>query len=43
MTKEDLLIGYSNTIIYDSEGNVIDLLSCGYANLYCRESVLGSL
>ena len=27
MTKEDLLIGYSNTIIYDSEGNVIAELS----------------
>ena len=27
MTREDLLIGYSNTIIYDSEGNVIAELS----------------
>lgn len=27
MTKEDLLIGYSNTIVYDSEGNVIAELS----------------
>ena len=27
MTKEDLLIGYSNTIIYDAEGNVIAELS----------------
>ena len=27
MTKEDLLIGYSNTIIYDAEGNVISELS----------------
>ena len=27
MTKEDLLIGYSNTMIYDAEGNVIAELS----------------
>lgn len=27
MTKEDLLIGYSNTIIYDADGNVIAELS----------------
>ena len=27
MTKEDLLIGYSNTVIYDADGNVISELS----------------
>lgn len=27
MTKEDLLIGYSNTLVYDAEGNVIAELS----------------